>query len=250
MFKSEDRYYEVNGQRYPSVTTCISILNKPALLHWAVNQERKAFQEAMLEVLTGPHSDKPEEIWKAVEVAVKGVKEHVKVAKKAADIGTQMHAWIAWYTRNMLPVTEADDEPPLSDEAKIGVEAWRQWADKVDFRPYVCEYMVYHRLYNYAGTMDVGAYIEDIPTTADYKSSSAFYPEMDLQLEAYESGYNYMLDDLGLDLPRSKQKMIIRLPKTIDQGPEIEIKVVKPDKDRLGVFISALELFEWTRNQK
>jgi len=34
------RFYEIDGQRLPSVTHVLSCIGKPALIAWAANQER------------------------------------------------------------------------------------------------------------------------------------------------------------------------------------------------------------------
>jgi len=47
---SRDRFYTIEGQRLPSVTTVLDIIAKPALGPWYAKEERRYFETAMLEV--------------------------------------------------------------------------------------------------------------------------------------------------------------------------------------------------------
>src|SRR5713101_6705534 len=49
-----DRFYTIEGQRLPSVTTVLDIIAKPALGPWYAKEERRYFETAMLEVLSRP----------------------------------------------------------------------------------------------------------------------------------------------------------------------------------------------------
>jgi hypothetical protein len=47
------RFYPIDGQQYPSVTTVLGIIDKSGpLMGWAVKEERRAFEAALLEVLS------------------------------------------------------------------------------------------------------------------------------------------------------------------------------------------------------
>jgi hypothetical protein len=46
------KFYQIAGQAYPSVTTVLSVLNKPALGPWFAKEERRHFETALLEVAT------------------------------------------------------------------------------------------------------------------------------------------------------------------------------------------------------
>ena len=69
-----DRFYTIEGQRLPSVTTILDIIAKPALGPWYAKEERRYFETAMLEVLTRPGARDPEYVLAAVAQAVTGVK--------------------------------------------------------------------------------------------------------------------------------------------------------------------------------
>jgi hypothetical protein len=69
-----DRFYTIEGQRLPSVTTILDIIAKPALGPWYAKEERRYFETAMLEVLSRPGARDPEFVLAAVAEAVTGVK--------------------------------------------------------------------------------------------------------------------------------------------------------------------------------
>ena len=69
-----DRFYTIEGQWLPSVTTILDIIAKPALGPWYAKEERRYFETAMLEVLSRPGARDPEYVLAAVAQAVTGVK--------------------------------------------------------------------------------------------------------------------------------------------------------------------------------
>src|SRR6266849_4631583 len=93
---NRDRFYVIDGQSLPSVTTVLEIIAKPALGPWYAKEERRYFETAMLEVLTRPGARDPEYALAAVAAAVTGVKAADREKQKAAAIGTAVHAGIEW----------------------------------------------------------------------------------------------------------------------------------------------------------
>src|SRR5438445_10538131 len=102
------RCYTIAGQRWPSVTTVLDIIAKPALGPWYAKEERRYFEAAMLEVLSRPGAHDPEYVLTAVAEAVTGVKAADRAKQQAASIGTAVHAGIEWHLRRAL----GDDAGP------------------------------------------------------------------------------------------------------------------------------------------
>src|ERR1700732_2496294 len=86
------RFYTIDGQHWPSVTTILDIIAKPALGPWYAKEERRYFEAAMLEVLSRPGARDPEYVLTAVAEAVSGVKAADRAKQQAASIGTAMQA--------------------------------------------------------------------------------------------------------------------------------------------------------------
>ena len=235
-FKDTARFYRINGQELPSVTTALSILHKPALVPWAVNQERKAFEAAMLDVLSRPGRLDPDSVLNAVISAVSGIKAADRESAKARTIGTGTHALIEWHTRRMLG-EDAGPEPIVPDAAVWAVETWKEWAAEVSFTPLIVERVVYCEGCGYAGTVDWIGTVRGIMTLGDYKTGKAIYPEAYLQNEAYRHAAKRQ----GF---ATEQGIIVRLPKTADD-PAFEAMCVPPTD--LNDFLAALRLWRWQR---
>ena len=52
-FADRARFYTIDGVQYPSVTTILEVINKPALGPWYAKEERRAFETALLAVAAG-----------------------------------------------------------------------------------------------------------------------------------------------------------------------------------------------------
>lgn len=242
----EPRTYAVKGTKYPSVTTILSVLNKPALIPWAVNAERDKLKRAVLEVLTNPNlKGSPEEIWTAICDAAQGVSEADKLAKEAADIGTKAHELIALHLKRRLGEKVTDPDSLLDtvpEGSRRAYESFLVWAESVDLLPKAVEFRVVHELYGYAGTCDLYADVLGSPATIDFKSGKRIYfPEHGLQCVAYrEAG-----ESCGYP---SQSSIVVRLPKLIDD-PSVEAVPV-PDTITIEHFLACLELYKLIQSTK
>ena len=124
------RFYTIDGQHWPSVTTVLDIIAKPALGPWYAKEERRYFEAAMLEVLSKPGARDPEYVLTAVAEAVTGVKAADRAKQQAASIGAAMHAGIEWALRiqlgKMRARSPACQMPPPGRwrVGRIGRRAW------------------------------------------------------------------------------------------------------------------------------
>jgi hypothetical protein len=118
------------------------------------------------------------------------------------------------------------------------VESWKDWAAKVALEPLAIERTVYCLQCGYAGTLDLYARVEGIPTVLDWKTGRAIYPEALLQNVAYRHAAR------RLGMP-SSQGLIVRLPKLLDD-PAWEAMPV-PDTIPVSDFLAALQLWRWQR---
>src|SRR5262249_378680 len=215
--RDEARFYAINGKEYPSVTTILQIVDKPALMHWAANMERKAFETALLDVLSKPGARDPMYVLDECIKCLSGVKAMMKEKDKAAVIGTAAHALIEWHTRKMLG-DDPGDEPSVPNEALWAVEAWKDWVKAVEFEPIAVEAGGYCESWGYAGTLDWIARVKGVVTLGDIKTGKAVYPEAFLQNIAYRHAARIQ------GMP-SAQGMIVRLPK-VTEDPAFEAVVV------------------------
>jgi hypothetical protein len=233
------RFYTIDGHKLPSVTTILDVLEKPGLMWWAANMERRAMETALLEVLTSPGAKDPE--WVLGEMAKKltGAKAFLREQDKAKTIGTATHAWIEWRTRQMLG-EKVTAEPVIPDAAMVAVEAWKDWATEVNFTPICAERTIYCVNCGYAGTLDWIAKVRGMITLGDYKTAKAIYPESYLQNVAYR----HAAAKCGLE---TAQGLVLRLPKTLDD-PAFEAAPVP--QIPLEDFLAVKQAWEWKRRME
>ena len=239
-FRDDARFYRIDDLELPSVTTVIGVINKPALVPWAANAERRAFEAAMLAVAAQYALIPADVLLDRVIEAVSGVKAAEREKQEAATIGTAVHAWISWQLRRELS-DKPGPEPPLSDAAAWAAEAWKDWARSVDLVPIAIERVVYCQACGYAGTMDLYARVNGVLTVLDWKSGRAIYPEAFLQNVAYRHAARV------LGMP-SDQGLVVRLPKLIDD-PLPEVMPV-PETVMLEEFLAARDLWQWQRRMQ
>jgi hypothetical protein len=240
LLRDKARFYTIDGVEYPSVTTILDVLDKPALMWWAANMERRAMETALLEVLTSDGAKDPDWVLGEMTKRISGAKAFLKEKDQAASIGTAAHAWIEWRTRQLLD-EKVGDEPVIPDAAQWAVESWKDWAKEVDFTPLHVERVVYCRkCCGYAGTFDWIAKVRGIVTLGDIKTSKGIYPESFLQNIAYRHAAKL------LGLP-TEQGMILRLPKVVSD-PAFESMVVP--EIPLADFQAALRLWQWKRRME
>src|SRR5690348_18268905 len=114
------RFYEVDGEMFPSVTNILGIINKPALIPWAAKVER----ELVLECSSELYLDAPAEprmsktAWiTTMQQRLGKARAHTRELQKAGDIGSQVHALIEWTLKAKL-MYEAGPSPRITDAAQ------------------------------------------------------------------------------------------------------------------------------------
>jgi len=169
------RFYDANGKKYPSVTTILSCISKPALMYWGAKVEREMvidqagtfYEQLMQAYMKVPSAFLPvSKLGFVTQLAQRIGKEQAskKLLEKAGDIGSQAHQRIEWLLRGEL-CQKVGYEPPIGPEAQIAVDAWQQWRKKVNFRPLAVESMVVSHVHGFAGTQDcLSAEIDGVAT--------------------------------------------------------------------------------------
>jgi hypothetical protein len=183
-----DRYYliEDGGKqyRYPSVTTILSILDKPALVQWAANSAI----DATFDLLTAPGALEDVD---AIKIRAKS--EWRNLAKRAADHGTRIHELADQFLRG-----EEVDSSREAPEVQTGFSAFLEWFRSSGYQPAAGEMTVCCHSGEYAGTLDqVGAIggkvvILDFKTTGSAAKMREPYREVRLQMEAYAAAHEEM----------------------------------------------------------
>jgi hypothetical protein len=172
------------GNEYPSVTTILKVINKPALLVWMqLNGTHKA--KKLYECLTpdmkaviDPLLD--DNFWKCGD----------DLSKEATTIGSTVHEAIENYLRN----GHIPDFPKETPEYQ-GFEGFKKFAELHDLKPIEIEKSLASNVHKYAGKVDLIVKIDGNIAILDFKTNKAdstfkgFYPEIGFQLEAYRRAY-------------------------------------------------------------
>ena len=238
------RFYEIDGESYPSVTTLLEIIAKPALLGWISKVER----EMVIKVAGELYQDCP--VDKKMSAAAWQVtlnnrlgtaKASAKELAKAGEIGSQVHALIEWSLKAEL-LHDAGPSPRISDQAQWAYMAWQNWRRRVHLKPLYVEQVVYSSEYGYAGTLDLVAEVNGVLTVLDWKTGKGVYNEAHLQNAAYRQAWREMKQG------DPKQGLIVRLPKNVEDPEfEVEVEVVeaKPEEEMFPRFLDAARLWMW-----
>lgn len=254
------RWYQIADREYPSVTTILQVISKPALIAWSAKVEREMVTsvctDLYLDVAGTPKMSKI--AWmNTLQMRLGKEKAHKKLLDKAGDIGSQIHSLIEWTLRASL-MQEPGPSPRIGDKAQWGFMAWEDWKKSVNLKPRLVEQTVWSDKNCVAGTMDLDAelcgevkakhwltgetitktFTEPTEFVLDWKSGKKVYPESFLQNAAYRS----FLREMGHGDPQ--EGLIVRLPK-VDTDPDFEVVWCPPEEDSLPTFYHALKLWKW-----
>ena len=171
------RTYDIEGKQYPSVTTVLDILDKPALKQWAVNMACDYIAEAL-------HADVPTISEKVEEART----EWKNQSQEALDIGSEVHEIIEEHIAG---------NPALIDQLRPEVikayEAFCKWEEENIDCWLHSEMTVYSHQLCIAGTLDAVAKLKDGRTVViDFKSSKGFYEGYGEQTAIYRHCYESM----------------------------------------------------------
>lgn len=138
------RWYDIDGEKYPSVTTILGCLDKPALKQWAANCAVEYIEEAIK-----PGCQVTDAMLKEARTA------YTKTSKKATDCGTLVHDAIEAH----LSGTADPDEIVRGEEKAVNAyAAFLEWKQKVELEPIHLEHVLHDKVAKYAGRVDFIGY--------------------------------------------------------------------------------------------
>jgi len=228
--KGKGRHYRTpDDTLVPSVTNVIGILDKPALPRWAA---KLVAERAMTLKHSLANMDDNE-----VVDTLKGAPW--SKSKRAADRGTDIHAYLEARLNRLEPEELSDDAVPYKAAAD-------DWFDRVgaSFEDVQTEVTLFHP--SYAGTTDLIGILDGAACIVDFKTSKAIYDEAALQLSALAGCYT---DAEGKPLPwRNPDGTLFEMPRLIvvrigtDGWEEKEVA----DADfAMTAFFGLLEAWHW-----
>jgi len=163
------------------VTSITGQMDKPGLIYWATGLAR----DYLLELINERPINRDDIVYSA------GI--HREAKKKAADLGTEVHAWIEKWTKGENPAvpTEPYDDFTEEDINKIqnGITAFLEWVRAHNVKILEAEQVVYSKKHGYVGTLDAIGEVDGKRTLIDYKTSKGIYSEMRYQTIAYKKAH-------------------------------------------------------------
>ena len=189
--KRNQHFYETPEGTFPSSTTILSLLNKPALTPWAVKMTISYLSERLDDIKSG----KLELTHGNTALILEEAKRHHRtIATKAAQIGTDVHTMV----ENHVKGIEIPKEEPYTVEKELtsirkSYNAYLDWEEKHTFELIGSEIPIYSlRWDGYGGTLDMAAYVDGIPYIIDLKTSSGIYDEYIMQIASYRYAYTQL----------------------------------------------------------
>lgn len=216
--------YEKNGIQYPSVTTILGILDKPALLSWASNSAVNYIEDNIDAVKDPLDVHRGEEVLELARTAYK------KISKDACDSGSMTHHAIEAYINGL------EYEYILqTEESRNGFEAFLSWESKNHVEWLESEVEIIDEEIGYGGRFDAIARVNGHIYLIDFKTSKSIYDEMAVQLCAYRQTVNKVRLEAGLEL--IENIAVLHLNK---ETAEPTFKPFEKDLERKTAFFNAL----------
>lgn len=218
----------MENQWVPGCTTITGIINKPALMGWAVKMAGQHLEEHL----------KPGVAYDEVQIKdlILGAKRaHTAKKDKAADIGTMIHKWIEQYVKAEMGL-EGHERPenPINEKMQSAIVAFMDWRTKHKVTFTHSETKVYSRMAQVAGTIDAVGTIDGATSLIDFKTSNGLWPEMALQVAFYQQAFTEMT---GQPL---EKRWIVRFGK---EDGQFEAKEYLDHDEDAKAFAGALALY-------
>lgn len=229
VFDDDKHHYTIKDRTVDGVTSILKILDKPALIPWAVNQAVGYVDKNL------PVGVALDELQKK-QLLDEAKKIYRKTASDAADLGTLTHEWCEKWIKGMNP------DMPTNEILRQNAENFVKWATerKVDFK--ASERKVYSKKHDYCGTADIFGRIDGKAFVGDIKTSSGIYDEMLLQISAYSGAVEEEFGE-GADVG-----IIIRCGK--DGSFEIKEWSREELEGAFKAFLGTLEVYRFLKNLK
>jgi len=228
-FKESTHTYTLDGKRLTGVTTVLGVIAKPALIGWAANMavdyiiEKGTQMEGEVNGFFISENDLGD-----------ARKAHTKKKEKAAQAGTDIHAFIeAWIKDNETTM-------PVDSVAFKQADQFIDWVNKNKVKFLESEKIMYSEKMWLGGTVDAVAEIDGKKYVVDFKTQSKIWDKTPfLQTAAYQM----MLEEMGeKDFHGS---LVLLLPK----GGKLEEHYDWDLETNKKGFMAALELYR-TLNSK
>lgn len=243
-FDEEKHLYFLNGEKLTGVTTILGVIDKPALMPWAVG-------------LAVEHLKKNPEDWDGAKKAYRQKRD------KAADIGTAVHGIIeifvgAHIDKNAYSFDHAYDEvikkakldPEKINKANVEkmVDKFIEWSNEEVDEFLESEVRLYSKDHRFAGTADLVYRAKDGRIKmGDIKTAKGIYPINFVQM----GGYSICLEENDYK-HKISAFVVINIPKEFykDGSAKLNVKEFYNIDDAQQTFLAALDIYNYQKIYK
>lgn len=194
--KDKQHFYQLGSDEtyYPGVTTVLKVVDKPALIPWALNSmESHAYElitKKSLESFAGTGEFRINLSDLELKAILKESKNiYKKKAEEAADIGSRVHQAID-------ALIKGEKLSHISDDMKPAIDGFLDWKSSHSLKIEAGDTKLGSKMFGYGGSLDFVAFegseaiIFDIKTTKKRKDRDhGIYPEYAKQLSAYARAF-------------------------------------------------------------
>ena len=194
---------------YASVTKIISVLDKPMIQRWYGQMVYRA-------VMANPDLDEKD-----------AMNAPYMTSGKAKTRGTIVHSIVENYKSDPTHIEK------LNDTYKGYGKAFQSWVEEYNANIIVNEKTVYSDKYRFAGTLDLIVKLNESqkPIILDIKTGKDLYPEVQLQLSAYQQCMKEMGKEVGMGALLLK--------------PDGTYKFERYDESLIKQFLACKVIYEW-----
>ncbi len=232
--------YKVDNEFKEGVTTILnSVTSKDGLIAWAANLSANTFRDDLTRLISKNGTISVDDIESLSDVARKA---HTAKKDKGADIGTQVHATVAYFIDQWIAGKEHAIYDNENTQAQHALDAFMKWHNKYQPEYIKSEQPVYSKEYEYCGTFDCLAKIGGKMTMIDFKTGNPNmnyktgvckpYAKDFIQCAAYDTAFSEETSET------CQQYMLVYITKTGDLHTFIS-EDVEANKD---AWVSAIKL--------
>jgi hypothetical protein len=224
------RHYVVDGAHIPSVNTVDGLRNKPGLNGWLINQHIEAAYK------NADHLRQMD-----YDTAKRFVRSSIGGSSKAVERGNRVHEVAEAFFRG-----ESSDHP----EAQWVVPHLQELCMARDIQPIRAEQtMVWmeNDVPVLAGTTDLLARVNGVPTIMDWKTGKAIYSDSALTTGAYALMTHYLVDGETVPIPDDEkpiEAVVVHLTERYYEEHRVaSIEALRP------VWLGLIHLWHWQNNE-
>jgi len=175
---------------FPSTTTILRLMAKPALIQWASNMSAEYAKELLERIKDGEVSLDEVMEMDTAEFVKEAKMAHKRKSEEAMDIGVRVHEFAHRLFMSMLYNPKEEIQIDCDKDIYEPCSALIEWIGKHDVKPVALEQRVWSKSFGgYAGTFDFVGFVDNKFLTLDIKTARNIYDDHPLQVASYDHAF-------------------------------------------------------------